>query len=74
MEGHRGVDLGSPLLEELVHLAVGLGDHLDGSRLAPPVAGGWLLSDGSLHEGGPVGGGQVGQLKGQLGVLDHSIR
>ena len=45
VEGHRGVDLGSPLLEELVHLVVGLGDHLGGSRSAPPVAGGGLLHD-----------------------------
>ena len=57
LKGHRGVDLGCLLLEELVHLVVGLGDHLGGSRSAPSVAGGGLLHERSLHEGGPVGGG-----------------
>ena len=59
LEGHRGVDLGCLLLEELVHLVVGPGDHLGGSGAAPPVAGRGLLHDRGLHEGGPAGGGQI---------------
>ena len=74
LEGHRGVDLGYLLLEELVHLVVGPSDHRRSCGAAPPVAGGGLLRDGGLHEGGPVGGGQVGQLQRQLGVLDDGIR
>ena len=74
LKGHQGVDLGCLLLEELIHLMVGLCDHLGGSRSAPSVAGGGLLGNGDLHEGGFVGGGQVGQLECQLGVLDDGIR
>ena len=60
-------------MEELVHLVVGPGNHLGGSRTPPPVAGGGLLRDRGLHEGGPASGGQVGQLECQLGVLDDGI-
>jgi hypothetical protein len=74
LEGHRGVDLDCLLLEELVHLVVGPSDHLRSCGAAPPVACGGLFLDRGLHEGSHVGGGQVGQLEGQLGVLDHSIR
>ena len=74
VEGHRGVNLCCALLEELVHLMVGLCDHLGGSGSASPISSGGLLSDRGLHEGGPVSGGQVGSLEGQLGVLDDVIR
>ena len=49
-EGYRGVDLGCAFLEELVILMVDLGDDLSGSRSAPPVACGGLLTDRVLHE------------------------
>jgi hypothetical protein len=37
VEGHRGVYLDCLLLEELVHLAVGLSDYLGGSRSSSPM-------------------------------------
>ena len=52
---------------------IGLSNHFSGSRSASPVPRGGLLGDRGLHEGGPVGGGQVGQLERQLGVLDDGI-
>ena len=74
LEGHRGVDLGCLLHEELVHLVIGLSDHFSGSRSASPITSGGLLGDGGLHERSPVTGGQIGQLERQLGVLDDGIR
>jgi hypothetical protein len=53
---------------------VGPGDHLRCLGAAPLIACGGLLGDSGLHEGSPVGGGQVGQLERQLGVLDYGIR
>ena len=73
VEGHRGVDLGCPLLEELVHLVVILGDHLGGSESTSSIPSGDLLLDMGLHEGGPVSSGQVGQLECKLGILDNGI-
>ena len=73
LEWHGGVNLGCLLHEELVHLVIGLSDHFSGSRSASPVPSGGLLSDRGLHEGGPAGGGQVGQLECQLGLLEHPL-
>ena len=43
-------------------------------RGGPSVASRGLLRNRGLHEGGPVGGGQFGQLECQLGVLDDGVR
>ena len=60
-------------LEELVHLVVGLRDHLGGLGPAPLVARGGVLLGGGVDEGGQVPGGQVGQLYRQVGVLEDGI-
>ena len=73
-EGHLSVALDRLLPVELIHPVVGLSDHLSGLRAASPIPSRGLLGDRGLHEGGPVSGGQVGQLKRQLGVLDDGIR
>jgi hypothetical protein len=74
LEWHRGVGLGCLLSEELVHPVVGLSNHFSGFRSASPIPSGGLLGDRGLHEGGPVGGGQVGQMERQLGLLNDGIR
>ena len=73
--GHVSIRLGRGglSLEELVHLAICLGDHLGGLGPAPLVARGGVLLGGGVDEGGQVPGGQVGQLYRQVGVLEDGI-
>ena len=52
-------------MEELVHLVVGLRDHLGGLGPAPLVARGGILLGGDVDEGG--------QLDSQVGVLEDGI-
>ena len=73
LHGPVGVDLGCLLAEELVHLVVGLRDHLSGLGPAPLVACGCLYLGGGVDQGGLVPRCQVGQLYGQLSVLDDGI-
>ena len=60
LERHRGVALYRLPPVELVHFVVDPCDDLRRLGPAPLGAGGRFLLHGGLHEGGSVGGSQVG--------------
>ena len=72
-KGHLSVALGWLLLEEVVDLVVGLGDHFGCPGSNSPVTSRGLLLSWGVHQGGQVSGCEVGQLHRKLSVLEDGI-
>ena len=72
-KGHLSVALSWLLLEEVIDLVVGLGDHFSCPWSSSLVTSRGLLLRRGVDQGGQVSSREVGQLDCQLGVLQDAI-
>jgi len=72
-KGHLRVALSWLLLEEVIDLVVGLGDHFGCPGSTSLVTSRGLLLRRGVDQGGQVSSREVGQLDRKLGVLNDSV-